>query len=563
VLELKGVQEQLKAEEQAAEAGSVEQRDIQANADKVHAKLAEHSTNVLLYGSAEERYARLKDNTRKLAETIRNLANDIQQYTTASSIKLDMASAQIQAIGRAADAAEVMLEMKRSLDVMTESMNVTTQFVSDTQMFFRSNLDTFIKDLETFDETTTGLLEENLKKSREIEDARIKAAIDKAVAQQGSRRSGRRLSAGHPDGVIGVDRRAAHPGAGPARGRALPRSARAGAAGGAPEQRLPGPPAAAEHGRHAARRAAARGLRRALRRRARRAAEPGELHAGAHGPRAGGGLAGADGGARRARGAARRGRGLRPDGGRHAYLERLQRLELAPVDQHRVLLRRHDPASGTAAFRIELTKLDASGVYLRLLIELTQVSSLWRRKVVDLEADGETAAASEGFRAMVYRCADLDAETLFVRLHGVEGVQVERVARGVIGPALFSLPVGGGVAVRRTMEAPDDALGRAWHAWSLGAGAAETERPEMMVAFATDSAAGEVREEKSNDPVSPLLAERLGPQEGERYRALRGRYPFKVFKDRKFVATSGLKAVVQGVCAAAGTRNIVYDLRPA
>ena len=190
VLELKAVQEQLKAEEQAAEAGSVEQRDIQANADKVYAKLSEHSTNVLLYGSAEERYARLKDNTRKLAETIRNLANDIQQYTTAASIKLDMASAQIQAIGRAADAAEVMLEMKRSLDVMTESMNVTTQFVSDTQMFFRTNLDTFVKDLETFDEKTAGLLEENLKKSKEIEDARIKAAIDKAMAREKSTPAG-------------------------------------------------------------------------------------------------------------------------------------------------------------------------------------------------------------------------------------------------------------------------------------------------------------------------------------------------------------------------------------
>lgn len=246
---------------------------------------------------------------------------------------------------------------------------------------------------------------------------------------------------------------------------------------------------------------------------------------------------------------------------KYAYLEALQRQELAPVDQHRVQLRRHDPASGTAAFRIELTKLDASGVYLRLVIDLTQVSSLWRRKVVDLEADGETAEASENFRAMVYRCADLDAETLFVRLHGVEGVQVERVVRGVVGPALFSLPVGEGVAVRRTMEAPDDPLGRAWHAWSVGAGAAEQERPELLVAFATDCAAGDVREEKSNDPLSPLLAARLGAQEGPRYRALRERYPFKVFKDRKFVATAGLKAVVQGVCAAAGTRNIVYDLR--
>ena len=121
----------------------------------------------------------------KLLETIRNLAQDIQQYTTAASIKLDMASAQIQAIGRAADASVVMLEMKRSLDVMTESMNVTTQFVSDTQVFFRSNLDTLIKELDTFDETTEKVLDENLAKSREIEEQRIQAAIDKAMRKQG------------------------------------------------------------------------------------------------------------------------------------------------------------------------------------------------------------------------------------------------------------------------------------------------------------------------------------------------------------------------------------------
>ncbi len=184
VLELEKLQEQLKQEEQAHEAGSVEARDIQAKQDKVYAKLSEHSSNVQLYGSAEERYAMLKDNTRKLAETIRNLGQDIQQYTTAASIKLDMASAQIQAIGRAADASVVMLEMKKSLDVMTESMNVTTQFVSDTQVFFRSNLDTLIQELDTFDETTSQMLDENLKKSKAIEDARIAAAIKKAKAEK-------------------------------------------------------------------------------------------------------------------------------------------------------------------------------------------------------------------------------------------------------------------------------------------------------------------------------------------------------------------------------------------
>ncbi|MEZ4385560.1 MAG: hypothetical protein R3A79_29855 [Nannocystaceae bacterium] len=185
VLELRALQEDLKAAEEAAEPGSVEARDLQAQQDKVYARLSEHSTNVQLYGSAEERYVTLKSNTRKLLETIRNLAQDIQQYTTAASIKLDMASAQIQAIGRAADASVVMLEMKRSLDVMTESMNVTTQFVSDTQVFFRSNLDSLIKELDTFDETTEKVLDENLAKSREIEERRIQAAIDKAMQKQG------------------------------------------------------------------------------------------------------------------------------------------------------------------------------------------------------------------------------------------------------------------------------------------------------------------------------------------------------------------------------------------
>lgn len=246
---------------------------------------------------------------------------------------------------------------------------------------------------------------------------------------------------------------------------------------------------------------------------------------------------------------------------KHRYYEKLQGAELAPVDAHRVLLRRHDPASGTAAFRLELTKLDASGVYLRLAIELTQVSSLWRRKAIDLDRDAETAAASEALRAMVYRCADLDAETLFMRLHGIEGVTVERVQRGVIGPVLFALPVGSGVQVIRPAEVADDALGRAFHEWSIGPGAAEHERPELLASFATDSAATDIRDERSNDPLAPLLADRVLDQERARYRAMRERCPFKVFKDRKFVATPGIRAVAQAVCSAAGTRNLIYDLR--
>ena len=117
----------------------------------------------------------------------RNLAQDIQQYTTAASIKLDMASAQIQAIGRAADASVVMLEMKKSLDVMTESMNVTTQFVSETQVFFRKNLDNLLEELDTFDENTTKVLDENLEYSKQIEDERIEKAVQKALKNRAER----------------------------------------------------------------------------------------------------------------------------------------------------------------------------------------------------------------------------------------------------------------------------------------------------------------------------------------------------------------------------------------
>ncbi|MCA9634675.1 MAG: hypothetical protein KC420_01425 [Myxococcales bacterium] len=243
---------------------------------------------------------------------------------------------------------------------------------------------------------------------------------------------------------------------------------------------------------------------------------------------------------------------------KHDYLTWLKSQELAPVDLHRVLLRRHDPGSGTASFRIELTKLDGSGLYMHLTIELTQVASVWRKRVVDLDQDGESAAASQAFHTLIYRCAALDAETLFIRLHGIEGVTVERVQRGVIGPVLFRLPGEDG-QLHTTLEV-EGVLGHAWQTWLAGPGA-HARGPELLATFASDSAAGDIREEKSNDPLSPLLSAVIEERERARYRQMRERYPFRVFKDRKFVATRGLHGLVKAIGDAAGTRNIVYDLR--
>ncbi|MBC8071409.1 MAG: hypothetical protein IAG13_23990 [Deltaproteobacteria bacterium] len=237
------------------------------------------------------------------------------------------------------------------------------------------------------------------------------------------------------------------------------------------------------------------------------------------------------------------------------YFEHLVAAELAPVDRHRVLLRRHEPAESRASFRVELTKLLAGGCYARVVIELWQKASMWSHKLVQLDAAGEVAEGTEALRGMIYRFADFDAETLFVRLHELEGVTVERVQRGIIGPVLWTIADGG--VLHRNAEPTDDAIGRAWRAWLPEAALAP---PQLVAAFASDTAAIDVREEASNDPLSPLLSSQLRDNERARYGILRDRHPFKVYKDRKFVASERARPLVDAVCKAAQTKNLIYPL---
>ena len=181
VLELQELKKDLDAKLEAAGESTTEQRELQAQQDQLRRLMGEHSTQLQLFHSAEERLARLKENSRMLAETIANLASDITQYVNAASEKLDLASGQIQAIGTAADASVVMLELKKSLDVMTDSMNQTTQFVSETQAFFRANLDKLMDELELYDDETQKVMEKNLQMSREIEETRIAEAVQVAL----------------------------------------------------------------------------------------------------------------------------------------------------------------------------------------------------------------------------------------------------------------------------------------------------------------------------------------------------------------------------------------------
>jgi hypothetical protein len=242
---------------------------------------------------------------------------------------------------------------------------------------------------------------------------------------------------------------------------------------------------------------------------------------------------------------------------RRRYYEALSGMHLAPVDEHRVLLRRHEPGESRASFRVELTKIAGTGEYLHVVIELTQTSGLWSHRLIGLDPNGEVAEGTQALRSLVYRFATLDAETLFIRLHELEGVAVERVQRGIVGPALFCIPTPERLLI--VAEPPVNPLTSAWADWLESS--PELRTPMMAISFATDIAATDVRDERSNDPLSSLFSSDLREQEHARYSILRQRHPFRVYKDRKFVVSPELVPFVSDMCTEAGTKNIVYPLR--
>ncbi len=184
VSELKRIKEEVEFNLNRVDPSTADERHLQSELDKIKRRLAEHTTRLKLYSTAEERIAKLRDNTRQLAETIANLQGDITRYVVAASEKLDLIAGQIQAIGAAADASVVMLELKQSLDAMTESVNHTTRFVAETQAYFRENVDAMIDELKIYDEETERVLDENLIYSDAYSDLDVEQALATAFERK-------------------------------------------------------------------------------------------------------------------------------------------------------------------------------------------------------------------------------------------------------------------------------------------------------------------------------------------------------------------------------------------
>lgn len=238
------------------------------------------------------------------------------------------------------------------------------------------------------------------------------------------------------------------------------------------------------------------------------------------------------------------------DENKRIYRRELLRRDVQSLERHDVALRRHDAATGASSVRLDLTKLDASGLIIRVRVELTQQGA-GGRSGVELDVGDKTAVAREDLHATIYRHAGFDAETLFVRLEELRNVEVERVERGVIGPALIQLPDG-----RRFPEHLGGPLGKVAPQWKVPSG-----KLEMLLSFQSDFAARDLSDERSNDPLERLLIHRLEEGEKARYHNLRAQTVFKVYKDRKFACTRGMMGLAKAICEAGGSKNILYPIR--
>jgi len=221
---------------------------------------------------------------------------------------------------------------------------------------------------------------------------------------------------------------------------------------------------------------------------------------------------------------------------RRIYYENLVRLDararMGSLERLEVALRRW--VDGDAHLRVIWDGRDPTGVMVRVTALFSQAD---RAKPRLVSMDGDFAEPTEALEALAASWLGLDAERIFAQIETAEGLSVEQVVRGVIGP-FWIAGLKGQPSTGTLVVDPD----------------------ECVATFSLDMAGVDLAEDRINDPMATVLIEPLAGADLDRCERARRHTGYHIFRDRKFVVSPDLADEVQAYCQQAGTRNIVYAI---
>ncbi|MBI5245321.1 MAG: hypothetical protein HY922_16785 [Elusimicrobia bacterium] len=218
-----------------------------------------------------------------------------------------------------------------------------------------------------------------------------------------------------------------------------------------------------------------------------------------------------------------------------AYYRRILSVELPPLARLAVRLRRVIKARSAASFEVVFDKIDpAEMLFVRYTLLLEQEDRVWGSAF--LERSGDYSRQTAAFREKMEKFAQDDSEIAFLLLGKVEGVRIEEVTRGRIGPL--------------------------WSPWApapAGWGVSPSGR-EFILHLPLDRASVDVGDDRDNDPFEDIYRDFLSAFTRPLVDEEALRLGYRVHKDRKFVATPGAAEALASKLREAGTQNMVYVL---
>jgi hypothetical protein len=217
------------------------------------------------------------------------------------------------------------------------------------------------------------------------------------------------------------------------------------------------------------------------------------------------------------------------------YYRRLLKVSLPPLTSLDVRLRRVYPERGTAAFQVVFDRYDAAGqVFSRYTLLLEQTDGMWGGSL--LERSGDYTRQTGDFRQVMERCAKDESEILFLILGKCEGVRIEEVTRGRIGP----------------VWSPWSPAPRGWFP--------PDPREAFILHCPLDSASVSYEADSDTDPFSMFFKDFLSDVSRPMIEEAAETLGYKVHKERKFACTPPALAALQERLREAGTRNVIYTL---